>query len=478
LARIGTAFIEIEGDFSPLWLRRQLATFQSGRGRVAVKVQADVDKASFAKAAGAGKALGGQEEIDLKAKIDAGSFLKARTAQAALVKESNKVTDVFNRSSLSIGQFTTALIFGSPIILDAAAALGALTASLGAAAAGFGALTAAAAGAATVGFGGIAAIAAPAIGSLGDLLTAQEAFNKSQKTGAAGAARSAVSSGAQIRAAHEQVASATRGVTDAEEDLQGAQEDARLAQLALTQAREDAVRQLQDMRRAALESGTAEERARISLREARRDFEELVISGEASALDLQSAELGIVESRQALRDATIQANRDQKDYNEAQKQGIDQMPGVVSAQRQLDTAVQGVEDAQRGVADAHRQVADALQSLREQQQQANLATSAGATQLAAWRLAQKKAGPEAVEFARGLTQLRKRWRDLTEEGRGEFFRLLSDGLDRLNRKLPLFAESAETSMRALRVGFNRFLDRATGPEFDRFIHVMTRTFAR
>lgn len=438
--------------------------FNRGLSDKAIKVTVNIDQASFANAKRKAGTLGGKEEVKLSADVNMSSFARASALVSALSKEGDKMGSVFDRSNLSIGQWTGILAAASPVILDVTGAIGALTASLGAAVAGLGALAVGGAGAAATGFGGIAAIAIPAISSLKDLMTTQKAANKAQATGAAGAARSQTAAAQQIKTANQAVA-------QSEEQLKVAQTSEEIAQKALTQARKDAVRQLQDMKRAALESGTSEKRARLSILEAEANLRQLRASGTASTLDIRDAELSVTEARQNAKDVTIAANRAQQDYNTAQKKGIDQMPGVVSAQQSLDSATRGVTDAQTAVAKA-------TQNLAFQQKQANTATQAGGTQMAALALAQKKAGPEAVKFAGALKDLSHRWRDLTKAGRADFFGMLSDGLGRVNQKLPMLAKSANTSMNVLRGGFDLFLKKATGPEFDHFIHVMTDTFAK
>jgi hypothetical protein len=445
-ARIGTAYVDVGGDFSRL--RRELAAFKD-RG-VQVNVTANIDRSSFTRAQAAGARLGGKEEVKLRADVDVSSFARAKAVMAVLSKQGSQLTDVFDRSHLSIGQWTGILTAALPVVVDLAGALGALTASLGAATAGLGALGVGGAGAGAVGFGGIAAIAAPALSSLKDLIAAQTTLNKSRATGAGAASRAAAASTQQITAAEDQLASAQRSE--------------KIAQDALNIAREEAVRQLQDMKRAALESGTSEKRARLSLLQAEQNLRKLRRDGSASTLDIRDAELSVVEARQNVKDVSIDAERAQADYNKAQKDGVSKMPGVVSAQRSYDDAV--------------RATAQANQDLADTQKKANALAGAGATQQAALALAQKKAGPAAVKFAHNLKEMTKDWRRLTAAGREDFFGLLGDGLDRLNQKLPLFAKSANTSMKALRGGFDDFLKKATGPEFDHFIEVMTRTFAK
>lgn len=417
-------------------------------------------------------------EQKFKVDVDLGGLLAAKAGTAALTKESSALSDVFNRSRLSIGQWLVLLGSGLPIIVDLGAALGALTASAGAAMAGLGALATGAAGALTVGFGGIAAIAAPAISQLTDLIAAQQAANKAQTTGAAAAGRASEASAHQITAAREQVTVATQGVTRAEEQLETTQESAKIAQDALTQAREDAERQLQDMRRAAMGADATEESARIALRRAELELRHVRMDAASGALDIREAENEVALARINLRDVTISGNRAQADYNEARRGGIREMPGVVSAEQAYDSALASVEQAQDGVRDAERARRNALRDLTYQQRQANAATGAGGTALAALALAQQKAGPAAVAFARQLKSLGHEWRGLTRTGRTDFFGMLSDGVDRLQDKLPMLARSANRSMAALRDGFDEFLDRAAGPEFDTFVHTMTRTFER
>ena len=87
----------------------------------------------------------------------------------------------------------------------------------------------------------------------------------------------------------------------------------------------------------------------------------------------------------------------------------------------------------------------------------------------------KAAGPEATKVAGALGHLKSEWADSTVPGRQDFLGAIGDGLDHLDRKLPLLAGSANRSTSSMRRDFNAFLDEVTGrgAGFDRFINRMT-----
>jgi hypothetical protein len=335
-------------------------------------------------------------------------------------------------------------------------------ASLAQGALGAGALGTAAAGAGAVGGAGIASVA---VGGIADITKALTAYTAQQQAAGANAVQSAQQ---QLQAASAQHAAAQQ-VQTAEESLTTAQQQETFAQQALTLARKDAVRQLTDMRRAATESTTAEQQARLNLEVARRALAQAPAG--TSQLELRQLQLSAKEAQQAFRDAGIAKDRAQQDSNKAQQQGVSQMPQVVAAQRSLQTAQQGVADASRNVKQA--EYAQAQASKQAALQAKALAISQGQVGLAMKQL--PAAGREAVQM---LNDLRDTWETLSKPASTQFFGLVQDGIQELNKLLPMFARSAESSVGAVRDAFDKFFRSLNSPGFQKFVHIMTVTFAK
>ncbi len=335
-------------------------------------------------------------------------------------------------------------------------------ASLAQGALGLGALGTAGAGAGAVGGAGIASVA---IGGITDLSAALKAYDTQQQAAGANAVQLAQQ---QLSAASAQHAAAQQ-VQTAEEGLTTAQQQETFAQQALTLARKDAVRQLTDMRRAATESTTAEQQAKLNLEVARRALAQAPAG--TSQLELRQLQLSAKEAQQAFRDAGIARDRAHQDANKAQSQGVSQMPQVVAAQRSL-------EAAQKGVADASRNVKQAEYAQAQAMKQSALQAKALAISQNQLGLAMKQLPASGQAVVRMLHELGDRWEKISKPAQNQFFGLISDGIHEVNKLLPMFADSAERSMRAARRAFGIFLKALDSPTFKKFIDVMTKTFAK
>ncbi len=326
---------------------------------------------------------------------------------------------------------------------------------------GAGALATAGAGAGIVGGAGIASVA---VGGLADITKALTAYTAQQQASGAQAVQSAQQ---QLSAASAQHAAAQQ-IQTAEEGLTTAQQQETFAQQALTLARKDAVRQLTDMRRAATESTTAEQQAKLNLEVARRALAQAPAG--ASALELKQLQLSAKEAQQAFRDAGIARDRAHQDANKAQRQGVGQMPQVVAAQRSLASAQKAVADASNNVKQA--EYAQAQASKQAALQAKALAISQGQVGIAMKQL--PASGRAAVTM---ITDLKDQWESLSKPASNQFFGLISDGVHELDKLLPMFARSAESSVGAVRDAFDKFLQSLNSPGFKKFIDVMTKTFA-
>lgn len=116
----------------------------------------------------------------------------------------------------------------------------------------------------------------------------------------------------------------------------------------------------------------------------------------------------------------------------------------------------------------------AVQELNKAQKE-NDPTKIKEAQKAVDELAKKYPGIEKV--SKGLQGVSDRWRKLTAPGQRQFFGLLSDGIDGINKKLPMFARETNKNVTAARRavrGFFRALNQDGA--LDKFIVRVSRTF--
>lgn len=315
-------------------------------------------------------------------------------------------------------------VSGMQMLVTAALAFGpALLPVLPVAAAGLGAV-AAAATAAAVGIGSIALVAAPAFMQIGKVLQAQKAAQDAS-TQATLQGGQAASQGAQkalqmasaqqsLATAHrnaarqvrqaeqgisdavrnaaeaneraaDQVKSARQGLADAvqqaadrqrsaaeqirsaEESLANAQRSARQAQEDLTEARADASRQLEDLESRLANASLSERDAVLAVQEARDRLQRMQEAGEnASYVQQQRAQLAYEQAVQRLEDQRTETKRLTAEKKTADKAGVDGSELVLDAQERLRQAEQGVASQQRSLAKAREDAArQAVQSQRD-----------------------------------------------------------------------------------------------------------------
>jgi hypothetical protein len=192
---------------------------------------------------------------------------------------------------------------------------------------------------------GIAAGAAQAIWTLKAAFTGvQDAinqFNSQQLSAAAGAAGSAA-------------ADAAKRITEAERAVTAAKERAKEAEEALTQARKDAKREILDLAMAAQTAASAELRAQLALKQAKEEADRVGADPTASALERQSATLGVVEAEQALRQARVERGRAAQEADRADRDGVRQAPQVIQARRAQRDAVRDLRDAEQELKEVRR----------------------------------------------------------------------------------------------------------------------------
>ncbi len=85
--------------------------------------------------------------------------------------------------------------------------------------------------------------------------------------------------------------------------------------------------------------------------------------------------------------------------------------------------------------------------------------------------------PGISQVSRGIQELSQRWRRLTAPGQRQFFGILSDGIDAINKKLPLFARETNKNVGAARRAIRTFFSTLNeGGALERFIQRVSRTF--
>lgn len=320
-------------------------------------------------------------------------------------------------------------VSGMQMLVTAALAFGpALLPVLPVAAAGLGAV-AAAATAAAVGIGSIALVAAPAFMQIGKVLQAQKAAQDAAtqatmqggQASAQAAQRSLQMAGAQqslatahrnaarqIRQAEQGVADAVRGAAEAneraadqvrqarqgladavqqaadrqrqsaeqirsaEESLADAQRSARQAQEDLTQARADAARQLEDLESRLANAELSERDAVLAVQEAHARLIRMREAGEnASYVEQQRAQLAYDQAVQRLEDQRTETKRLTVEKKKADQAGVNGSELVLDAQERLQQAEEGVADQQRALAkareDAGRQAVQSQRDIAEAQ---------------------------------------------------------------------------------------------------------------
>ncbi|WP_328336723.1 hypothetical protein [Streptomyces violaceus] len=362
-------------------------------------------------------------DADVAVRVDAGA---ASAQLLAFQAQVNRLDGRRVRVDVDTGVAQVAL--GN--LAFAAVALGpALLPILPVAAAGLGAI-AAAATAAAVGIGGIALVAVPAFMQMGKVMQAQKAAqdaatNATLKGGQAsgqGAQKALQMASAQqsLASAHrnaarqirqaeqgvadavrnaaeaneraaDQVKQAKRGLADAvqqaadrqrsaaeqvrsaEESLADAQRSARQAQEDLTQARADAAQQLEDLQSRLANAQLSERDAVLGVEEARNRLRKVQAAGsQVSLLEQQRAQLALDQAVQRLKDQRAETKDLTAEKKKADKAGVEGSDLVLDAQERLREAERGVAKGQQQLAkareDAARQAVQSQRDIAEAQQ--------------------------------------------------------------------------------------------------------------
>lgn len=386
-----------------------------------VKLEANLDKGSIAAAHRAAQAqitAMGPLKVELKADVDMAAFNRAMArlrAEAArginvpLRGQNGGVRGGGNGGgSRNSGRplraaATGAAVVAAPIVTNAA--LGGLTALVGAASQAAGALGLLPAASVAAG-AGLAAIAIGAAGIGG-------AFSAIKKESAS-AASSTDSSASQMAAATRGVAQADRGLITAHRGVTRALES-------LNDARKDAVRRLRDMNDEMKMAPLNEREAALAIKEAEKQLQEAYKSGDS--LEIEGAQIDLEKSKLQF-DALKKQNGDlAADTAEANKKGIEGDSAVISAK-------DGVVDANNALIDAQ----DAVTSAAEQMTAAMKGSAAGVDAVAQ---AMAKLAPNAQDFVRKMQALGPAWTETRKFIQDRLFDGLGDSVSNLaNKQLP------------------------------------------
>lgn len=199
---------------------------------------------------------------------------------------------------------------------------------------------------------------------------AREAVTTAEETAARSDADSArkVTDARQTLADTEQsvaetIVAAQGRIGDAERSLADAQHNERQAQEDLTQSREDAIQKMEDLTRAVEHGSLSEQESVLRVAEARQRYAKVTADGsKATALERESARLGVLQALSNLDDVRLRNRRNAEDLAEQQKAGINGERSYVSALDRVRAAHQSVGKARESIGKAQ----EALNRAQEQ----------------------------------------------------------------------------------------------------------------
>ncbi|MGI5404126.1 peptidoglycan DD-metalloendopeptidase family protein [Streptomyces sp. CA-135486] len=311
------------------------------------------------------------------------------TARAALAELRAEIAAVDEKKRVKIDVDTTG---AQGAVMALAIQMGILTAiPLGPVlTAGLGALTAMVT-TAGAGFGSLALVAIPAIKGVTTALQAKKAADdeasKATANGAAAngqaaqralqmagaqqalesahrnAARNIAQANRQVEDAERAVAQASQRAADqrrqaaeaverAEQSLADAKRAARRAEEDLTQAREDAARQLRDLNDNLAQGALDQREATLRVQKAQQDLQATLADPKATQLQRDEAQLTYEQ-------AQLHAKQQAQDYKDLQKSAAEQRKAGVKGNEAVKTASERLADAQRNVIEQTKAVADA-----------------------------------------------------------------------------------------------------------------------
>ena len=392
-----------------------------------VKIEGEIDRGSIAKAhqeAQAQLRAMGPLKVEIKADVDMASLRRALDILKAKVESTRITANINSRNGrmsglpgggsgsgggVGVGRTMRNAAIGTGVTLApivTKAAVGGLTALVGAASQATGALGLLPA-AATAAGAGLAAVAIGAAGIGG-------AFSALSKESAS--AGSAVSqSASQQASAQRSIEQADRGLATAHRGVARALED-------LNDVRKDAVRRLRDMNDELKMAPINEREAALAIKEATKRLQEAYASGDS--LEIEGAQIDLDKSKLQYDQLRKQNDDLASDVAEANKKGVEGDKQVIAAKDGVVDAVNGVKDAQ-----------DALASAMESAAEASKSMAGGVDQLAQ---AMAKLSPNAQDFVRKIQALGPAWTETRKFIQDRLFDGLGDSVTTLaTRQLPV-----------------------------------------
>lgn len=221
--------------------------------------------------------------------------------------------------------------------------------------------------------------ASSALSSANTIRTAQQAVSQAETT----QQHDAVTSAEAIKTAQAGVAQAVQQAAQnqisAEQQLSTAEYNEQQAQISLTQARQQAVLTLQQLNDASQDAVLNAKQASLDLQQAQLNEQTTNASSTSTALQKAQASLAVQEAQQRLIEANQSQTNSAKAANTANKEGVNGLPAVVSAEHAVATAKQATATAQTNlknvtqagatsIAKAEQTLADASRSASWQQQ--------------------------------------------------------------------------------------------------------------
>lgn len=348
--------------------------------------------------------------IQIEGNLDEDQFRRELARARALARGSRANVPIGGESNGGGGRSgmrrpvrTTALATAAvvaPIVTNAA--LGGLTALVGAASQAAGALGLLPA-AATAAGAGLAAIAIGVSGVSG-------AFSAiSKETAKAGT--TADNTASQMAAAARSQAQADRGLVTAHRGVTRALES-------LNDARKDAVRRLRDMNDEMKMAPLNEREAALAIKEAEKQLQEAYKSGDS--LEIEGAQIDLEKSKLQFDQLKKQNGDLAADTAEANKKGIEGDKSVVAAK-------DGVVDANNALIDAQDAVTAAAESMATAMKGA-----AGGVDAVAQAMA--KLAPNAQDFVRKMQALGPAWTETRKFIQDRLFEGLGDSVSNLATK--------------------------------------------
>lgn len=411
MAKAGTAYLDIEGDFTKL--NRQVARYASTLDRKFDPIHLRLDTKG-----------GVRESKALAAAVRTVNLEGDRTSRT--MAATSRSTDGLG-AAMGRGRRQSEGLHGSLLRLRIMmGTLAAIPAGEGLYAFAGGAVAATSALGPLAGtLAAVPALAGAAAQAIGTLHLATGGIGDALK--AAGAAQDAA--GTNAAAALERTSQAAERVRTSEMALADSQRQVRYAQEQLTAARDDARRALADLEDQAERGRLSEQAAVISLRRAQNEVRRLANDPSASSLDLEEARLRVREARQDLEETRKDAGRARADYAKAEQLGVKGAPEVVAAERAKADAVRARDEAQR-------QLNGAVKEIGKAAGQASSAVSKLETEM-------DKLPPEARAFTQQLIDLRPQLDELRAAAGRDMFPGFSAGLTDAQKNLPVLERLLE-----------------------------------